>query len=827
MDVAFVAPAFFWLLLALPLVWLGRGGSRFQALLRTLALVLLAAALARPIAALRADERIHVFVLDRSASVPAAEAERAARELASRLAAAGDGAETRVIELASAPCAPLIAGARVLACGTLSDALAAAERALPEHAGGAVTLLTDGEAEDERWREVLQRCTERGLPLNVAPLAARANDVYPFDLRSDGVLRAGQRARLQVGVAGAASGLEVVLEGPDGELARASRIASSGRVLVPLEFEAPGAGFLHLSARVQAAGDATEANNVIERTFAIESPFRVLYLGERMRGGERELAQLLGRGFEVSAARAEDALAEADVLVIDDLPAKALAASLQQDVARRVADGGLGLLMAGGEAAFGPGGYQDAPLAEILPIEFRQQEERQDPSTTLVVIIDTSGSMGGTRVQLAKEVARLAIRRLLPHDKVGIVEFYGAKRWAAPIQPASNSIDIQRALNRLDAGGGTVIMPALEEAYYGLLNVETRFKHVLVLTDGGVESGDFETLGRKMAEKGITLSTVLVGPEAHSEFLVSLAQWGKGRFYSVPDRFNLPEVLFKRPTSTRLPAYRRGEFRVRARAGPAWLGDARVAEAPPLLGLVEASARDGARTLLEDESGRPLFVSWHYGLGRVSAFLTEPTGPGTERWREWQGYGPLLAQALRRTLGAPRPPFRFQAERSDHVVTISAERLDASEDLPAARVLAAAPGSEAAEVSFRERAPGVFVATLRADPAQEVRLEARAVSPGGARERLLARLVLAAWSDRQDEAQVDPERRLDLAELAAATGGSVVSGNGEPLALAPSRSEARALLELAPFLFALALLAYLLDIVNRRLPRRARGTEAD
>ena len=44
------------------------------------------------------------------------------------------------------------------------------------------------------------------------------------------------------------------------------------------------------------------------------------------------------------------------------------------------------------------------------------------------------------------------------------------------MQPASNSIAIQRALNRLSAGGGTVMMPALEEAYYGMLNVRTRTK---------------------------------------------------------------------------------------------------------------------------------------------------------------------------------------------------------------------------------------------------------------------------------------------------------------------------------------------------------------
>ena len=59
------------------------------------------------------------------------------------------------------------------------------------------------------------------------------------------------------------------------------------------------------------------------------------------------------------------------------------------------------------------------------------------------------------------------MKRLLPHDKVGIVEFYGAKRWAAPLQPASNAIELQRALNRMDAGGGTVILPRWKKHFMG------------------------------------------------------------------------------------------------------------------------------------------------------------------------------------------------------------------------------------------------------------------------------------------------------------------------------------------------------------------------
>ena len=308
-------------------------------------------------------------------------------------------------------------------------------------------------------------------------------------------------------------------------------------------------------------------------------------------------------------------------------------------------------------------------------MEFVQKEEKRDPSTTLVVIIDTSGSMGGNRVQLAKEVARLSIRRLLPHDKVGLVEFYGAKRWAVPIQPASNSIEIERALNRLDAGGGTVILPAIEEAYYGLKNVRTRFKHVMILTDGGVETGAFEPLLRRMAQEGMNVSTVLIGSDAHSEFLVGLANWGQGRFYSVPNRFNLPEILLKQPASAKLPAYRPGVVQVRARGGAAWWGEVDPESTPPLGGYVETRARPGAERVLETaDEGHPVLASWRYGLGRVSALTTEPTGPGTEPWQGWDGYGELMARALARTASDTASPFAFRLDRDPDGALLVAER---------------------------------------------------------------------------------------------------------------------------------------------------------
>jgi len=736
--VSLLQPSFLLLLLAIPGLWFWPRRVRDvrHGLLRSALFVLLALALARPVWLHESATPVHVLVVDDAFY-------------------AGDfGTVIRADD------------SRV--CAALADAA----RAIPDGMPGSITLVSDGLATDHGWENTSFQLKQRGLPLHVHPLQPESLGPRPVALVPEGTWRVGHTARLRVKLAGGAA--PIVLRGPDGVLAQ----SNSGL----LEFEPATAGYLRLAVEV--------GGYVREQTFAVQDALRVFYRGSRVQGGSRALGGLVGPGFQF----VEDS-ANADLIVLDDLPAAAFPPEEQAELVRAVSEGGLGLFVAGGKASFGPGGYHRSPLEEALPVEFEQKREKRDPSTTLVVIIDTSGSMTGTRVQLAKEVARLAIRRLLPHDKVGIVEFYGAKRWAAPIQPASNAIELQRALNRMTAGGGTIIMPAIEEAYYGLQNVRTRYKHVLVLTDGGVEAGAFEPLMRKMARKGMNVSTVLIGGGAHSSFLVSLSRWGKGRFYSVPNRFNLPEVILKLPSTTRLPAYRSGVHALAVRGGPGWLGA--MDDVPPLSGYVQLRARPRAETLLETAAGEhPVLASWRYGLGRVTAFATEPTGPGTMSWSEWEGYGPMLARVLARTARDDTEPYRYRLTRRGAFLHLDALRLRAAP--PPRAIIGSTP------IEFRQRARDRFTASLPWPPEQEARILAGST-----------RLVSDAWGDIAPEPMV--EHALDLPALAESTGGRVLRRGESPVA--GGGSAPVALTRLRPALLLLALLVLLAELVYRRWPR--------
>ncbi|MEM9382970.1 MAG: VWA domain-containing protein [Planctomycetota bacterium] len=823
-------PIFLVLALAALLPWIGplRTGDRRHALLRSVALLLVAAALARPARVVTDPAEHRVLVLDRSASVTESEDERARGLVRQELAAEGAARATwSIVEVGGAerPELELPASVRRIRvepeardATPLGAALDAAVRALPPGGAQRVTLFTDGLSTGDRLGadrgHALRALAARGVPLDVVALDGAAGDLRPVGLEAAGTSRVGIVTELVARVVGGGQVVTCRLVGPGGELDRAESVVVDGEVAVPLSFEPDAAGFLDLALEVEVESgvDPRPGDGRLERTLCVQDALRVLYMGERVAGGGERLAQLVGRGFDVRVGTddvGESDLDAADLVVLDDRPAKSVPEALQEALVQRVAAGGIGFVAAGGEAAFGPGGFHDAPIERMLPVEFVQKEEKRDPSTTLVVIIDTSGSMGGNRVQLAKEVARLAIRRLLPHDKVGMVEFYGAKRWAVPIQPASNSIEIERALNRLDAGGGTVILPAIEEAYYGLKNVRTRYKHVLILTDGGVETGAFEPLVRRMAQDGMTVSTVLIGPDAHSEFLVGISNWGQGRFYSVPNRFNLPEILLKQPASAKLPAYRPGTVNLRARGGPAWWGEVDPGSTPPVAGYVETRARPGAERVLEtEEEGHPVLASWRYGLGRVSALTTEPTGPGTEPWQDWDGYGEVLGRVLARTAADTSAPFAFEVVREPGGACVVAERRAGPADLvPRAETVADDAGARES-LPFARVAPDRFEARVLLDARSSLRLEAAAGRQGS--DALVGprtRLALDPLAGVARERQVAPEAATRFTNALAA-----VAPDGGSAAV---RTRLR---EFGPLLALLALLVYLADVTYRRRP---------
>ncbi|MGQ9462367.1 MAG: hypothetical protein ACUVTP_05535, partial [Candidatus Fervidibacter sp.] len=87
---------------------------------------------------------------------------------------------------------------------------------------------------------------------------------------------------------------------------------------------------------------------------------------------------------------------------------------------------GIGFLMIGGEQSFLPGGYYGTHIAEVLPVDLDVRQRKVYPAATIVIIMDTSGSMamveGGTqKVHLAAHAAIETLKMLRPIDRFGVI----------------------------------------------------------------------------------------------------------------------------------------------------------------------------------------------------------------------------------------------------------------------------------------------------------------------------------------------------------------------------------------------------------------------
>lgn len=803
--------------------------------LRALVFGLLIVALAGPVFVGGEKESAQVLVLDGTASVGEAKQARLSEVLR------GWRAELRAPERATivvlgevgagvlneAPDVPVV---RLGGDGSpLGAALEAALRRIPAGSAGALTFVSDGLSTERHWGPALSQLIERGIPVKVLGLENVSSSPSLVGLREASALRVGRTAQLEAVVCGEGRGLQLRLLGPSGgELGRSAAFDCSGRQTLSVSFEPAEAGSLEVRAELLEAssGKPLPVRGSLTRLFAVQPPLRLLYLGGRGAEGANALSLLLGRGFSVQDGSslqldARTPLSNWDLVMLDDRPASQLPAEFQENLASAVRRDGLGLLCSGGRAAYSSGGYDGTPLADLLPVDLEQRSEKQDPSTALVLIVDTSGSMMGNRIEIAKQVARLAARRLKAHDRIGIVEFYGNKHWALPLQSAANKSSVDRAIGRMQATGGTVLYPALEEAYYGLKNVTTRFKHIVLLTDAGVEDADYEGLVRRIARDSINVSTVLVGGQAHSKSLLDIANWGNGRFYGASDRYALPEILLKQASSSLLPSYKPGSFGVRPHGGRTWWGETEPASLPSLSGYVETRLRPTAELLLEvADTGAPALASWQCGAGRVTALMTEALGDGTRSWRDWAGYGQWLARLADRTAG-DLSAFSFEAERRDGMLTLLARSRFAGEELHPAFKLQDEHGAWVPGPSFARLAPDWFEATL---PFSEDRaLSARVYAEDGqgrvrGAERFLA---LGARSDQVPELQVDPLDALPLERLAQVTGGSFRPFAGGPVGPLPQPSSRTSLkaVELGAYAALAALLVYLVEIAWRRRER--------
>ncbi len=341
-----------------------------------------------------------------------------------------------------------------------------------------------------------------------------------------------------------------------------------------------------------------------------------------------------------------------ELLILSNVPATALSQQ-QMEVARTyVQELGGGFIMLGGEQSFGLGGYYKSTLEEILPVRSDFEKEKEKPSLGMVLVIDRSGSMDGDKLEMAKTAAQSAVELLGNRDQVAVLAFDDQTYVISEMQSASNKGKISDEIARIESGGGTSMFPAMEMSFEILSSTSAKLKHVIMLTDGISNSGDFEGMAQQMVSAKMTVSTVAVGGDGSTdvELLESIARIGKGRFYPVEDPAQVPQIFAKETVTASKSAIDEQPFVPQVVRATRALAEIDLESAPFLLGYVMTRPKPTCEVILATEKGDPLLAWWRYGLGMTAAFTSDAKSRWAAEWLTWPGYGKFWTQVVRQTM---------------------------------------------------------------------------------------------------------------------------------------------------------------------------------
>jgi hypothetical protein len=430
-------------------------------------------------------------------------------------------------------------------------------------------------------------------------------------------------------------------------------------------------------------------------------------------------------------------------------------------------------------------------------------------------VIDKSGSMGGEKIELAKDAAKGAAELLGPKDQLGVIAFDGESYWISDLHSASDKGYIIDRISTIEASGGTNIYPGLTDAYDALAAATAKLKHVILLTDGHSMPGDFEGVASDMVAARITLSTVAVGQEADQELLEQLAETGGGRYYMCDDPTSVPQIFAKETVEASKSAINELPFVPLLVRSTQVLSGLDLEAAPFLLGYVMTRPKPTSEFILASESGDPVLVWWRYGLGMTVAFTSDAKSQWAAEWLTWPDFGRFWAQVIRHAMRKSDAKGVFvEVRRRGETARVIVDSVNpAGEYINEAdtRMTLIRPNLDKQIVPLSQSAPGRYEAEFSAADSGAYHLELSQSQNEVPTFRQTRGLVVGYPEElRLGEPDEDLMRRV------AQVSGGRFNPTLEQI-FAPEGRTAKDIVRLRPYLLTSALLLLLLDVALKRI----------
>jgi Mg-chelatase subunit ChlD len=681
------------LLLIIPflllLFWRARSGASGSAV-RLLMLVCLTILAAIPLAQIGGRGVDVVVVADLSRSMPRGSRDREIEiiRLLEKNRAAGDrvgivtyGREARIERLPEEFSEAGTFMQEVDGDGSdLGGAIGLASSLIPHERPGRIIVLSDGEENGTPVMAAAYEAAARGIAVDFRALnRAETADVAVESMDLPGIVEQREPFQFSAWVRSDRTvEADAVLFRDGIEIARQKQTFARGASQLTFRDVIDRPGLAHYRLELSAAADRVPENNIGNAAVRVEAPATLLLVNAS--GAADNFSRALAASrlrVQITSPQAMPhdlaALTSFRGVILENVPAGQIGPEGLEALTHFVTDLGGGLLLTGGGASFGMGGYFKSALDPYLPVSMEIKNEHRKLSLAMVVALDRSGSMaapvgdGRTKMDLANLGTCAAIDTLGPYDEVGVVAIDSAPHVITPLTSAENKEAICGQVRTIRSlGGGIFTYTALVAAARIVQVSDKGTRHIVLFADAAdaEEPGDYQRLLAALEPAGVTVSVIGLGSESDkdADFLKDVAARGHGRIQFTTHVEELPRLFAQEAITVARSSFISDQTSTHAVADMVLLGDLPRSRFPNLDGYNLSYLRQGATlgAVTDDEYHAPVVAFWHRGLGRVAALTAEVDGKYSQQLTAWKDFS-AFSSGLGRWLLGGEPPNGIRA----------------------------------------------------------------------------------------------------------------------------------------------------------------------
>jgi len=198
-----------------------------------------------------------------------------------------------------------------------------------------------------------------------------------------------------------------------------------------------------------------------------------------------------------------------------------------------------------------PAGSTERAVVKIGLDCLRLPRRELRPPVNLALVIDRSGSMGGDKIERAREAALELVRRLAPDDIISIIAYDTQVETLVPARRVGNTRGLETAIRSLEAAGNTALHGGVTR---GAAEVRRHIEdgryvnRVILLSDGLANVGpsspeELGRLGHSLLKEGISVTTIGLGLGFNEDLMTRLASRSDGNTYFVENSDDLPGIF--------------------------------------------------------------------------------------------------------------------------------------------------------------------------------------------------------------------------------------------------------------------------------------------